>query len=66
MAQAFSNGFSRVNPSIILSREEGKKNRSGATRLYPVLLWEKEQVKERMTQLGALGDAGRGCVSRIN
>lgn len=28
-----------------------------------MLPWKWEQVKERMTQLGALGDAGRGHVS---
>lgn len=51
MAQPFPNGFSRVDPSFCL--EKGRmKNRSGASRLWPILLWKWEQVKERMTQLG--------------
>lgn len=48
MAQPFCNGFSRVDPSIILPREERIKNQSGATRLCPVLPWKGVQVKERL------------------
>lgn len=45
------------------AQRERIKNRSDATGLCHVLPLNWEQVKERMTQLGALGGSGRGRVS---